>query len=190
VTALKAAATGQVAPEQARNPYEHLKRQLENSKGEFAKLVGSPANADKFIRVVLNAVLSNPRLLDVSSASHRRVHEGGAGRPDARRPRGGAEHLQPRRSRAVPWTGSLGERPSTCPWWAAYQEDVRQRRDHLRRRHRGLQGRRLQVPARRRAQAGTTSPLDYAQEDLDGEPIIIAAYAIVKLKNGESSAKS
>lgn len=68
-SALKAAATGAVPPEQARNPYEHLKRQLENSKGEFAKLVGGLPNAEKFIRVVLNAVLANPALMDVSRSS-------------------------------------------------------------------------------------------------------------------------
>jgi recombination protein RecT len=68
-SALKAAAKGELPPEQARNPYEHLKRQLEVSRGEFAKLVGGPANADKFIRVVLNAVLANTRLMDVSRSS-------------------------------------------------------------------------------------------------------------------------
>lgn len=67
--ALKAAAKGEATPQEARNPYEHLKRQLENSKGEFAKLVGSTANADKFIRVVLNAVLANPALIDASRSS-------------------------------------------------------------------------------------------------------------------------
>lgn len=68
-TALKAAAKGDIPVEKARDPYQHLKHQLENSRGEFAKLVGSPANAEKFIRVVLNAVLANPELLDASRAS-------------------------------------------------------------------------------------------------------------------------
>lgn len=68
-SALKAAATGQVPAEQARDPYQHLKHQLEVSRGEFAKLVGGTINADKFIRVVLNAVLANPRLMDVSRSS-------------------------------------------------------------------------------------------------------------------------
>lgn len=67
--ALKAAATGQVAPQEARNPYEQLRHQLEASRGEFAKLVNGDTNAAKFIRVVLNAVLANPRLLDVSRRS-------------------------------------------------------------------------------------------------------------------------
>lgn len=67
--ALKAAAKGEVPAQQARNPYEQLKHQLEISRGEFAKLVGSVGNADKFIRVVLNSVLANPRLMDVSRAS-------------------------------------------------------------------------------------------------------------------------
>jgi recombination protein RecT len=67
--ALKAAAKGEATPQEARNPYEHLKRQLENSRGEFAKLVGSTANAEKFIRVVLNAVLANPALMDASRSS-------------------------------------------------------------------------------------------------------------------------
>lgn len=68
-SALKAAATGQVPAKEARNPYEQLKHQLEVSRGEFVKLVGSTANADRFIRVVLNSVLANPKLMDVSRAS-------------------------------------------------------------------------------------------------------------------------
>lgn len=59
---LKAVATGAATPEQAKSPYEGLKRQLEASKGEFAPLLGA-ANVDRFIRVVLNAVLATPELL-------------------------------------------------------------------------------------------------------------------------------
>lgn len=60
---LKAVATGAATAEQARNPYEQLKRQLETSKAEFLPLLGTPGNVDRFIRVVLNAVLANPDLL-------------------------------------------------------------------------------------------------------------------------------
>lgn len=68
--ALKAVATGQQAPQEARSPYEALKRQLENSKAEFMPLFGqSQQNVDKFVRVVLNAVLANPDLLDVDRRS-------------------------------------------------------------------------------------------------------------------------
>lgn len=70
VAALKAAATGQATPQEARNPYESLKRQLEASKGEFLPLFGGSAqNVDRFVRVVLNAVLANPDLLDVDRRS-------------------------------------------------------------------------------------------------------------------------
>lgn len=70
VAALKAAATGQATPQEARNPYEALKRQLEASKGEFLPLFGGSAqNVDRFVRVVLNAVLSNPDLLDADRRS-------------------------------------------------------------------------------------------------------------------------
>ncbi len=62
-SALKAAATGQVGPREARSPYENIKRQLEGNKAEFKPLLGTDANVDKFIRVVLNAVLSNPDLI-------------------------------------------------------------------------------------------------------------------------------
>lgn len=64
---LKAAATGAATPEQARNPYDALKRQLEQSKHEFLPLLGnSSANVDRFIRVVLNAVLATPDLLNAN----------------------------------------------------------------------------------------------------------------------------
>lgn len=68
--ALKAAATGAATPDEARNPYEALKRQLEQSKAEFLPIMGnSPQNVDRFIRVVLNAVLANPDLLTVNRRS-------------------------------------------------------------------------------------------------------------------------
>lgn len=70
VSALKAAATGQATPQEARSPYEALKRQLENSKTEFLPLFGGSAqNVDRFVRVVLNAVLANPDLLDADRRS-------------------------------------------------------------------------------------------------------------------------
>lgn len=62
--ALKAAATGAVTPAEARSPYEALKRRLESNKPEFRPLLGTDANVDKFVRVVLNAVLSNPDLIE------------------------------------------------------------------------------------------------------------------------------
>jgi recombination protein RecT len=63
--ALKAAATGAATPDQARNPYESLKRSLESSKAEFMPLLGNSAqNVDRFIRVVLNSVLANPDLIE------------------------------------------------------------------------------------------------------------------------------
>jgi recombination protein RecT len=63
--ALRAVATGQAAEQQQpRDPYQHLKQQLERSKAEFLPLMGNnPANVDRFIRVVLNAVLNNSELL-------------------------------------------------------------------------------------------------------------------------------
>lgn len=67
--ALKSVATGQ-APTEPRTPYESLKRQLENSKAEFLPLFGgSRENVDKFIRVVLNAVLNNGDLLGADRRS-------------------------------------------------------------------------------------------------------------------------
>lgn len=62
--ALKAAATGAATPKEARSPYEALKRQLETNKPEFKPLLGTDANVDKFVRVVLNSVLSNPDLIE------------------------------------------------------------------------------------------------------------------------------
>lgn len=62
--ALKAAATGAATPEQARSPYEALKRRLESNRTEFKPLLGSDANVDKFLRVVLNAILANPDLIE------------------------------------------------------------------------------------------------------------------------------
>jgi recombination protein RecT len=50
-------------PEAPPNSYEGLKRQLEGSKHEFTPLLGSQANVDAFVRVVLNAVLANPDLI-------------------------------------------------------------------------------------------------------------------------------
>lgn len=67
---LKAVATGQQTAQEARTPYESLKRQLEASKGEFLPLFGqSQQNVDRFIRVVLNAVLANTDLLDADRRS-------------------------------------------------------------------------------------------------------------------------
>lgn len=62
--ALKAAATGAITPKEARSPYESIKRQLESNKPEFRPLLGSDANVDKFVRVVLNALLANPDLIE------------------------------------------------------------------------------------------------------------------------------
>ena len=68
--ALKAVATGKSTAQEARTPYESLKRQLESSKAEFLPLFGnSQQNVDRFIRVVLNAVLSNGDLLDADRRS-------------------------------------------------------------------------------------------------------------------------
>jgi recombination protein RecT len=67
--ALKNVATGQAAPQEARNPYEVLKRQLETSKAEFKPLLGTDTNVDRFIRVVLNAVLATPDLLEADRRS-------------------------------------------------------------------------------------------------------------------------
>jgi recombination protein RecT len=67
---LKAVATGGQTAQEARNPYDHLKRQLENSKAEFLPLFGqSQQNVDRFVRVVLNAVLANPDLLEADRRS-------------------------------------------------------------------------------------------------------------------------
>ena len=67
---LKAAATGRATPTEARNPFDQFKRQLENGKAEFLPLFGgSQQNADRFIRVALNSVLSNPDLLDADRRS-------------------------------------------------------------------------------------------------------------------------
>lgn len=66
---LKAIATGQPA-EKAPSPYERLKHQLETSKAEFLPLFGgSASNVNKFVRVVLNAVMANPALLDADRRS-------------------------------------------------------------------------------------------------------------------------
>lgn len=65
--ALKAAATGVVASTE--HPYKALDRQLENSRGEFAKLLGRDIPVDRFIRTVKNAVLANPELLDADRPS-------------------------------------------------------------------------------------------------------------------------
>lgn len=61
---LKAAATGTATPQEARNPYEALKRKLEMHKPEFRPLLGTDDNVDKFVRVVLNAVMSTPDLIE------------------------------------------------------------------------------------------------------------------------------
>jgi len=67
--ALKQVATGQATAQEARSPYESLKRQLETSKGEFKPLLGSETNVDRFIRVVLNSVLATPDLLEADRRS-------------------------------------------------------------------------------------------------------------------------
>lgn len=65
---LRYAATGQA--QQPKNPYDALKRQMETSKAEFLPLMGgSMTNVDKFIRVVLNSVLATPDLLGADRRS-------------------------------------------------------------------------------------------------------------------------
>lgn len=65
---LRSASTGQA--QQPKNPYDALKRQLETSKAEFLPLMGgSMSNVDKFIRVVLNSVLATPDLLGADRRS-------------------------------------------------------------------------------------------------------------------------
>lgn len=66
--ALKAAVTGQQQPE-GRTAYETLKRQLENQKHEFRPLLGTSQAVDEFIRVTLNAVMANPDLLQADRRS-------------------------------------------------------------------------------------------------------------------------
>jgi len=66
---LKAAATGQMTAREARNPFDTLAHQLESRLDEFAKMLGSRANAEAYIRVVKNAVLANPDLLAVDRGS-------------------------------------------------------------------------------------------------------------------------
>lgn len=56
-------------PEAPPTSYDGLKRQLEGSKHEFAPLLGSQANVDAFVRVVLNAVLANPDLIAANRRS-------------------------------------------------------------------------------------------------------------------------
>lgn len=67
--ALKQVATGQTPPQEARNPYGALKCQLETSKAEFKPLLGNDTNVDRFIRVVLNSVLATPDLLEADRRS-------------------------------------------------------------------------------------------------------------------------
>jgi recombination protein RecT len=67
--ALKAAATGAATADEARNPYEAFKRQLEGSRSGFLALLGNANAVDRFVRVVLNAVMANPELLEVNRRS-------------------------------------------------------------------------------------------------------------------------
>ena len=69
-TTLREVASAKAQQQEPRTPYESLKRQLESSKAEFLPLFGnSQQNVDRFIRVVLNAVLSNGDLLDADRRS-------------------------------------------------------------------------------------------------------------------------
>lgn len=179
-SALKAAATGQATPQEARNPYEGLKRQLEVSRGEFAKLVGSVANADKFIRVVLNAVLANQRLLDVSRASlvsacMRAAQDGLM--PDGREAvlniysvkikahRGVPEHYEDR-AQYLPMVGGLIKKLYSGGDITYVDAIVVHKGDEFKYRR------------------GDNPGIDHEPKGgTDAE--VIAAYAIVKLKNGE-----
>lgn len=68
-SALKAVATGQAESSTA-TPYERFKLQIEKAKAEFLPLFGnSMANVDAFVRVVLNACLSNQDLLTADRRS-------------------------------------------------------------------------------------------------------------------------
>lgn len=68
--ALKAVATGQQTAQEARDPYSVFKQQLEKVKGELLPLMGgSRQNVDAFVRVVLNAVNQNPDLLGADRRS-------------------------------------------------------------------------------------------------------------------------
>lgn len=186
--ALKAAATGQATPEQARNPYEHLKRQLEVSRGEFAKLVGGQQNADKFIRVVLNSVLANPELIDASRSSlvaacMRAAQDGLM--PDGReavlniystkiKGKDGERDRWEKRAQYLPMVGGLikklysGGDILSVDAAVAYRGDVFEF-------VRGDDPKLVHKPA-----------MEYADADLEnGEPHVIAAYVVVKLKNGE-----
>jgi recombination protein RecT len=187
-SALKAAAKGELPAKEARNPYEALKHQLEISRGEFAKLVGSTANADKFIRVVLNAVLANPALIDVSRsslvASCMRAAQDGL-MPDGReavlniystkvKQRGGPDQWE-QRAQYLPMVGGLikklyaGGDVTYVDATVVYRGDVFKFQ-------RGDEPRLIHEPA-----------LEYAEGSLvGGDPVIVAAYCVVKLKNGET----
>ena len=185
-SALKAAATGQATPQEARNPYEHLKRQLETSKGEFAKLVGSPANAEKFIRVVLNAVLANPDLLEASRssliASCMKAAQDGL-MPDGReavlniynvKVKAQGRESWEKRAQYLPMVGGLikklysGGEVTYVDATVVYKGDVFKFQ-------RGDEPKLIHEPA-----------MEYPDDCLDkGEPIIVAAYCVAKLRNGE-----
>jgi recombination protein RecT len=188
--ALKAVATGQSTPAEARNPYDQLRRQLDVSKGEFAKLVGGEKNAEKFIRVVLNSVLANPDLLDVTRSSlvgacMRAAQDGLM--PDGREAVLNIYNVKitdkstepwkerwEKRAQYLPMVGGLIKKMYEVPAITYVDAAVVYRGDVFKF-QRGDEPKLIHEPA-----------IDYRDEDLDkGEPVIIAAYAIVKLKNGE-----
>lgn len=186
-SALKAAATGQIPQREARNPYEHLKHQLEVSRGEFAKLVGSQANADKFIRVTLNAVLANPDLLDASrqsliAACMKAAQDGLL--PDGREAvlniystrvkRDGRDYWE-KRAQYLPMVGGLVKK-LYAGGDVTYVDAAVVYRGDVFKFQRGDEPRLVHEPA-----------LEYPDESLDkaGNPVVVAAYCVVKLKNGE-----
>lgn len=177
---LKAAATGQITTREARNPFDALSMQLETRTDEFAKMLGSRANAEAFIRVVKNAVAANPELLNVTRqslllASMRAAQDGLM--PDGReavlniynvKVKGPNGDYWEKRAQYLPMVGGLIKLMYASGEITYVDGAVAYERDLFKFRR------------------GDNPGIDHEPYDGDEDPgPVKAAYVIVKLKNGE-----
>lgn len=162
------------------HPYEHLSRQLEMHRDEFAKLLGPEVPVERFVRTAKNAILANPELLEVDRASliqacmraaaDRLLPDGKEAVINIYRVRDKSSPGAPRIATAkyLPMVGGLikklyqSEHVTYIDAVAVYEAD----QFHY---QRGDEPRITHVPS------GVAEPGP-----------IVAAYAIVKLKNGET----
>jgi recombination protein RecT len=177
---LKAVATGQQSAQEARDPYSVFKQQLEKVKGELLPLMGnSRQNVDAFVRVVLNAVNVNPDLLGADrrsllTACTRAAQDGLV--PDGREAVLNVRNTKVRRGGRDEWINMVVYEPMV----AGYIKNLYEHPDVAL-----VDAAAVFANDHFRFVRGDDPRLEHEPTMTDEPGEIVAAYLVVKLKNGQ-----